>query len=160
MSTDILLAMHANRTGRAVPRAAYRHVHLTPKPFVVVAYHLPGDPSTPIGLLYGTRRTRPEIAVAQTPFTWANKIKTITNFARDLNRYVGEFVTGDTRRAPQLIVPNKATAEWLCADMGRFLRNLPEEGEWAGLTPGSWTRGLCGFGDVRRSLLDLLVGDR
>lgn len=131
MSTDILLAMHANRSGRAVPRTSVRHVHLIPKPFIVVGYHLPGDPSVPIGLLYGDRADRPRLAITAQPLRWRSKIDGLVGFARGLNRYVGSFTTGDESRAPQLVFPNQTTAEWLCGDMGRYLRNMRLDGDWA-----------------------------
>lgn len=66
--------MHANRYRRAFPRAAFRHVHLVAKPFVVVGYHLPGDPSAPIGLMYGTHPERPRFTVIAEPESWASKM--------------------------------------------------------------------------------------
>jgi hypothetical protein len=127
--TDVLLAMHANRLGRALPSARYRHVHVTQRPFVIVGYHLPGDPSAPIGLMYGDHPLRPGLAYTLEPHLWRNKIDAMQDFARSLNLYIANATRG-SRDAPQLLLSNQAAVDWLCGDIGRYWRRLEEDGEW------------------------------
>lgn len=145
MSIDTYLGLRALAGGRAMPRAARRHVHLVAKPFVVVGYHLPGDPGAPIGLICGTRRELPHTVVVGEPREGRLRFQQLAHFAMDLNGYVGNFMSPgppprrDRRRhvrqptplAPQLVVPNQATAQWLCDILGRRLRYLNAEGEHA-----------------------------
>ncbi|WP_433530436.1 hypothetical protein ACQPYA_30525 [Micromonospora sp. CA-263727] len=146
MSVDTYLRLRAVALGRALPRATRRHVHLDPaaEPLVVVGYHMPGDLGAPIGLMYGTHRNGPRTAVVGEPRNGKLRFQQLADFAMDLNGYFGRYIqpvlprparrTGSARRlppAPQLIVPNAATAQWLCDVMGRRLRTLDTEGEYA-----------------------------
>ncbi|MCM3920131.1 hypothetical protein ND748_00270 [Frankia sp. AiPs1] len=141
MSVDVYLGLSAIERGRAVARAARRHVHLAAEPFVVVGYHLPGDPGAPIGLLYGTRREQPTVIGVGEPRDPKLRFAQLAQFAMALNGYVAQFVqpSASSRRpqdtrvrmgGPQLIVANQATAQWLCDLMGRRLRYLRSEGDW------------------------------
>lgn len=140
MSVDVYLGLSAIDSRRAVARAARRHVHLAAEPFVVVGYHLPGDPGAPIGLLYGTRREQPTIVGVGEPRDPKLRFAQLAQFAMDLNGYVAQFIqpAGGSRHArdahvqmggPQLVVANQATAQWLCDLMGRRLRYLRSEGD-------------------------------
>ncbi|WP_018790556.1 hypothetical protein [Salinispora arenicola] len=140
MSVDVYLGLSAIDSRRAVPRATKCHVHLAAKPFVVVGYHLPGDPGAPIGLLCGTRRERPSTIVVGEPREAKLRLARLANFAMDLNGYAAQFMQTPTtsRRAlhthrpangPQLVVANQATAQWLCDVMGRRLRYLRPDGD-------------------------------
>lgn len=140
MSVDVYLGLSAIDSRAAVARASKCHVHLTARPFVVVGYHLPGDPGAPIGLLCGTRREQPRTIVVGEPREARLRFDRLANFAMDLNGYAGQFmqtpaISRRTRNthppvaAPQLVVPNQATAQWLCDVMGRRLRYLRPDGD-------------------------------
>ncbi|WP_349876274.1 hypothetical protein ABIH81_19255 [Micromonospora sp. HUAS YX12] len=144
MSVDTYLGLRAVALGRAVPRATRRHVHLAAEPLVVVGYHMPGDPGAPIGLIYGNHRNGARTAVVGEPRNGKLRFTQLADFAMDLNGYFGRYIQGVPSRsarrtasarqmppAPQLILPNAATAQWLCDVMGRRLRTLDIEGEYA-----------------------------
>lgn len=143
MSVDVFLGLAALEHRRAVSRATQCHVHLTNKPFVAVGYHMPGDPGAPIGLLYGTERQNPRLMVVGEPRESKLRFTQLTAFALELNGYLTSFMGlpslgGRTPTpsnapamtdAPQMIMPNPATAHWLCDVMGRRLRYLPTDGD-------------------------------
>lgn len=137
MSVDVYLGLRALSTGRAARRASKRHVHLTGKPFVVVGYHLPGDPGAPIGMVCGTQADAPHTVVIGEPRETRLRFERLVDFALELNGYLGRYLNTPSsapqsrppRHAPQLIVPNQATAQWLCDLMGRRLRYLNTVGE-------------------------------
>jgi hypothetical protein len=140
MSVDVYLGLTAIDSRAAVARASKCHVHLTGQPFVVVGYHLPGDPGAPIGLLYGTRRGQPSTMVVGEPRQASLRFAQLASFAMDFNGYTGQFMqtpaisrrtrhTHHLAAAPQLVVPNQATAQWLCDVMGRRLRYLRPDGD-------------------------------
>jgi hypothetical protein len=123
----------AAATGIAQPIATRRHYHASDEPLVVCCYHLSGDPGAPIGFLYGTDRTKPEIDVIGEPRNRELRFRGLERFARNINSYIGKFTSvtpiadrhGQPRLthngdplvaaldAPQLLVPNVATAQWL-----------------------------------------------
>lgn len=123
----------AAATGIAQPIATRRHHHMSGRPLVVVCYHLSGDPGAPIGFLYGTDRTKPAIEVIGEPRNRELRFRGLERLARGINAYITEFAAlapildrdGQPRLtrnrdsvvvaldAPQLVVPNTSTAEWL-----------------------------------------------
>ncbi len=121
--------MHANRYGRAFPATRHRHVHVSRRPFVIVGYHLPGDPSAPIGLMFGEHPDRPNLAYTVEPTRWRNKIDSMEGFARSFNRYIARAGRG-AHDAPQLLLANQTAVEWLCGDIGRYWRGLDTDGQW------------------------------
>ena len=140
MSLDVLLGLTAVANRRAVPRASQRHVHLAGRPFVVVGYHVPGDPGSPLGILCGDRRDQPRVIAAGEPRAYDERWRTLTEFALDLNGYLGRYAmpSAPSRRngrstvrthpvIPQLVVPNADTAQWLCQELGLLLRYLQPE---------------------------------
>lgn len=143
MSVDVFLGLAALESRRAVPRATQCHVHVADKPFVVVGYHMPGDPGAPIGLLYGSEKDNPHLMVVGEPRQSQLRFTQLDEFALELNGYLTSFMSppslgGRTPTslnapaaadAPQIIVPNPATAHWLCDVMGRRLRYLPTDGD-------------------------------
>jgi len=143
VSVDVYLGLRAAAGRHAVRRALHRHVRLVHPPFVVVGYHLPGDPGEPIGLRFGTRPDRWHTVVVGEPRDARLRFQSLVDFALDLNAYLARFMTRTPTpsrqgkgkhlcpRAPQLVVPNEATAQWLCDLMGRRLRYLPVEGDRA-----------------------------
>jgi hypothetical protein len=144
MSLDVYLRLQAMAQGRAAPAASVRHRHLSAKPFVVVGYHLAGEPSAPVALYYGAGRGRPRLLTIAEPRDRDQRFAALGRFARDLSLYLGRFtqtepVVRTTGKpgldalevdhccldAPQLVVPNEATARWLTDLLGRYLRRLP-----------------------------------
>lgn len=142
---DIYLRLQARAQRCAQQAAACRHAHLTDEPLVVVAYHLSGEPGAPVGLRYGTSPERWHTVVVGEPRDRAQRFAALGRFATDLD----DYLAGYTRReevprldrkglvsgydsvcphAPQLLVPNGATAVWLCDTLGRSLRYLPTDG--------------------------------
>lgn len=133
---DPLLAyrrLTAAATGTAQPIAARRHQHVGGRPLVICCYHLSGDPGAPIGFLYGTDHAKPEIEVIGEPRNRELRFRGLERLARSINAYFNDFTSltpivdqhGQPRLtrngdpivvaldAPQLFVPNGATAEWL-----------------------------------------------
>lgn len=157
-----LQAMH---TGRAVSSATRCHVHLSARPLVVAAYHLAGELGGPLAMMWGTS-SDPESAhftVVPEPRNRALRFASLDRFGRDLDSYLGAFTARipEPRRgqpdaetavdAPQIIVPNAATAEWLLGVVGRFTRYLPVDGDAP--APPAVRRGgqhLTWFGQQRR----------
>lgn len=119
---------------RAVPTTTRRHAHLSSRPLVVVGYHLAGDPGAPLALIWGTARGEtPHSTVVPEPRNRALRFEALNEFATDLLPYLSQFEASDDGGtcvdAPQLVVPNAATAEWLGGIVGRFTRNLRTDGD-------------------------------
>jgi hypothetical protein len=118
----------------AVATTTRRHVHLGSRPLVVVGYHLAGDPGAPLALIWGTDRgeTRHCMVVPE-PRNRALRFEALDEFASELLNYLSRFEplddVGTCVDAPQLVVPNTATAEWVGGIIGRFTRNLRTDGD-------------------------------
>ena len=67
------------------------------------------------------------------PVTAASGSRRLAEFAAEFVAYLSEFEhrddTGMCPDAPQLVVPNVATADWLGGIVGRFTRNLRTDGD-------------------------------
>jgi hypothetical protein len=133
-------ALRAHRTlqaagdRRAVATTTRRHVHLSSRPLVVVGYHLAGDPGAPVALVWGTDRNEtPHCMVVPEPRNRALRFEALDEFATELLAYLSQFEplddAGTCVDAPQLVVPNVSTAEWLGGIVGRFTRNLRTDGD-------------------------------
>ncbi|GAA4208205.1 hypothetical protein [Actinocatenispora rupis] len=133
---------------RAVAAASRCHAYLADAPLVVVGYHLAGDPGAPVALRYGTAPDAWRTVVMAEPRNRDVRFAALADFATDLLAYLAGFAareevtvldrrgvpTGTEQvcpRAPQLLVPNQPTAAWLCDTLGRSLRYLRTDGEYA-----------------------------
>lgn len=127
-------ALQAHTQRRAVPKASRRHIHCSSSPLVVAGYHLAGDPGAPVALLWGTNRhTEPHCIVVPEPRNRSLRFQALAEFGSELVSYLKTFrvrgIDGICLDAPQLIVPNTATADWLGGIVGRFTRNLRTNGD-------------------------------
>lgn len=141
MSTlDVVQRLRAAFDGRARQRASMRHRHLDEEPLVIVMYRLSGESAAPLGVMYGTSPAQLELLVAPEPRSRQIRFQEVFNpLAVDLNRYVAsragdrEIVRNRSicRRSPQIVVPNSATAEFVGPLLGRSLRYLKTDGDYA-----------------------------
>lgn len=138
------LALTAAQTGRAQPRATCRHSHLSDRSLVVVGYHLAGDIGAPLALVWGTDPANPQVVVVPEPRNRALRFAALERFGTDLVRYLDGFAAQSSQTrgargrprdqnvcddAPQLVLANPATADWLFGIVGRFTRNLRTDGD-------------------------------
>lgn len=134
----------------AQPIASRRHAHISATPFVMLVYRLSGDEGAPVGFMYGTDSARPKVVVVAEPRNRDLRFRALTAMARDTEAYFARFTTrvpvldksgrqkisrnGDPQvlhtDAPQIVVPNPGTAEWL-AMLGRATVWLRTEGDGA-----------------------------
>lgn len=126
--------LQATAERRAVAKTTRRHVHLNSRPLVLVGYHLAGDPGAPLALVWGTARHEDlRCMVVPEPRNRALRFEALDEFASEFLTYLSQFETldetGTCVDAPQLVVPNTATAEWLGGIVGRFTRNLRTDGD-------------------------------
>ena len=127
-------ALLAATDRRAVAKTTRRHVHLSPRPLVLAGYHLAGDPGAPLALMWGTSRDEePRCMVVPEPRNRGLRFEALDEFAAEFLTYLSEFEdrdeSGNCLDAPQLVVPNAATADWLGGIVGRFTRNLRTDGD-------------------------------
>lgn len=143
-SVDVVLAVDATVTGAAQPRTRFRHRHLAEAPFVIVGYRLAGETAAPLGLLHGTDPNQPTIRVAAEPRNREIRFREAINpFAQDLVAYITPFLADreaigkppkTSERcvdAPQIICPNRRTTDFVGGVLGRSLRYLRTDGEFA-----------------------------
>jgi hypothetical protein len=130
----VRMRLQAMRSGTAVRSATVRHAHLAHSPLVVVGYHLAGEPAAVVALRYGHSRSSSHLVVAAEPRDRAQRLGLLATFAGFLNSWLASFqaVEPVVRRdmtvvecnvdAPQIVVPNAGTAQWLADLLGRYLR--------------------------------------
>lgn len=141
MSTlDVVQRLRAASDGRTRPRASMRHRHLDEAPLVIVMYRMSGESAAPLGVMYGTSPAEPDLLVAPEPRSRQIRFQEVFNpLAVDLNRYIAsragdrEIVRNRSicRQGPQIVVPNNATAEFVGPLLGRSLRYLRTDGDYA-----------------------------
>lgn len=127
-------ALVAAAERRAVAKTTRCHVHLSARPLVLVGYHLAGDPGALLALMWGTtREEEPRCIVVPEPRNRDLRFDALAAFATEFLAYLSEFEHRDEAGmcldAPQLVVPNAATADWLGGIVGRFTRNLRADGD-------------------------------
>lgn len=124
------LKLRAANERQAISKAQFRHVHLSNKPFVVIGYHLAGDVGAPLALMWGTDRNAiPECVIVPEPRDRQCRFEALDKFSCALTEYLNKFANnGRYDEAPQIVTPNRATAEWLFGIVGRFTRNLQSDG--------------------------------
>lgn len=141
MSTvDAVLRLRAVESKSAQRRTTKRHRHIDDEPLVVVAYRMAGESAAPLGIMFGTSHEAPTLLVAPEPRSRQIRFREVLNpFSAAVVQYVnGRGVTRARegnytvcQRAPQVIVPNSATAEFIAPLLGRSLRYLRTDGEYA-----------------------------
>lgn len=143
---DTIQRLRAVQLRRAVPRASFRHVHLSDRPLVIAAYHLAGELGAPLALMWGTcpDPTRASFLAVPEPRNRTLRFEALELFGNAMDAYLAPVwqrvtapktsrgrVVGTTDvclDAPQIVVPNAATCAWLFGIVGRFTRYLPTDG--------------------------------
>ena len=142
--------LSAAATRTAQPIASRRHRHVSTRPMVLCCYHLAGDPGAPLAFLYGTDNSSPNLVVIGEPRNRDLRFRELECLARGINQYLNQFRArtvvldrdgrpklsreGEVRTladdAPQLVVPNAATADWLTV-LARSTVWLRTDGDYA-----------------------------
>ena len=132
-SLDALLPALAAEQGRAQRSASMRHRHLSDDAVVVLPYQIGGESFAVGAVMWGRTRSKPTIVIVHDPRDRQEFYNSIVPFTDWIDEYFHSFAddrdtrtarTGrewsTTRRAPQVIVPNAASAQLL----GRTGRRL------------------------------------
>lgn len=136
-----LARLHAADTGKAQPLSRIRHHHLDGEPLVVVILNHSGEAAAPLAAMVGTNRRRPRLLHVTHPRQRAQRMAFFAELAGELLDYIAacqrdtEAVPGGQdapvrqcfTRAPQLLVANPATRDYLGL-LGRATRFLPDDG--------------------------------
>jgi hypothetical protein len=129
--------VRAVATGRAQPIATVRHVHLSPRPFVLVPLALAGEVNAPLAAMLGTHPDDAELLLVPQPRNRDQRFAFVGELARRILPYVHsycydvEHVGGRDRftGAPQLLVPNAAGVRFV-ALLGRSTRLRRTDGRF------------------------------
>jgi hypothetical protein len=119
--------IEAFNTGRAVPLATVRHVHLADQPLVLVPLLLAGEAAAPLAALVGVERQDPRLLVVAQPRDRDQRFAFLAELARIVVGYIearraqSELVEATRNRdaweryldAPQLLLPNSGGIEAL-----------------------------------------------
>jgi hypothetical protein len=111
----------AYAAGIAQPIATVRHVHLSPRPLVVVPLTLAGEANAPLAALVGTHPDDPTLLVVPQPRDRDLRTDFLTELAAVVLPYIHsycydiEHVKGRDRytNAPQILVPNASGIRFL-----------------------------------------------
>jgi len=135
-SLDALLPALAVEQGRAQRSASLRHRHLSDDAVVVLPFQIGGESFAVGAVMWGTSRDAPNLVVVRdprnrqefydaiVPFTdWVDQYFHSLSSARDYRTSRTGREYSIARRAPQVIVPNSASAQ-LLGRMGRRLAHL------------------------------------
>jgi hypothetical protein len=144
-----LARVAAATAGRALPTKTVRHVHLSGRPMVVVAAQLAGEACAPLAVLAGDDREKPHLLPVYEPRDRAQRFEFAADLAAIILPYIDAYAgdtddstgdagdaghsTGQAERAdpypdaPQLLVPNLPTADFLRL-LGRSTRFRRTEG--------------------------------
>jgi hypothetical protein len=136
---DVALAARAFAAGRAVRSSTVRHRRLVPKPIAVVLWQLGAEPFSAAAIGWGDAHALPHMAVAGEPRNRDLAFAALLEFAKWFNpRFEapaadretftrGQYTFTVARTAPQIVVANRATVEFL-GRLGRRLAYLPTDG--------------------------------
>ena len=123
--------------GVAQPIATVRHVHLSPRPLVLVPLSLAGEANAPLAALVGTHPDDPALLVVPQPRDRDLRFDFLTELAAIVLPYIQgycydiEHVKGRDRytNAPQVLVPNEAGIRFLGL-LGRSTRFRRTDGDY------------------------------
>jgi hypothetical protein len=136
--------LRAADAGRAVPLSRIRHRRLASPPLVIIPLTLAGDPATPVAAMTGTARGRGQLLTVAQPRNRDLRRVFLTGLAQAVLGYIAsrqqamETVRGNGQReerrryaqAPQVIVPNRASRDYLGL-LGRATRFEQADGPYA-----------------------------
>jgi hypothetical protein len=122
---DVLLPSLADDIGKAVPTALRCHRHIAAGPAMIVPFRIGGESFAVSALAMGFSRTDFDPLVVPDPRNRALFFDRITPFARKFDEWFMSFASqrdedGIATNAPQLVMPNRASASLLAA-VGRRL---------------------------------------
>ena len=134
---DTLLMIEATVSGNAQQRAGVRHRHLDAAPLVIVAYRLAGEAGAPLGVMFGTSPTDSTLLVAPEPRNREMRFREVFNpLAVAVSEWLMSFTereepsarkpnrTPPCKTAPQILVPNHSSLDFVGSVLGRSLRYL------------------------------------
>jgi hypothetical protein len=167
MSTLAALAKaEAAATGRAVPVATVRHVHVSDRPLVLIPLAMASEANAPLAAMVGCRRSDPALLVVAQPhnrdqrFAFAAELGDLLCAYVEAHTAVAEPVAVDRGRdvryryadAPQLWVPNPGGVEFLRL-FGRSTRFRSTEDGPAVPLLGRWLTFLANAAEMPGSAL-------
>lgn len=120
---EAVLVAEARRQGRAQRKALFRHIHLIPRPMVMLSWQLGAEPFTAAAVAWGFDAGAPDLAVPGEPRDRELAFRALTRVAKAFNRWFEQDSGGEA----QVVVPNQANLR-LVGRLGRRLSYLPTEG--------------------------------